>query len=96
MLKRPDSADFRQLFLNDTPLIDTRAPVPLHKITSGKVAGRRVILYLHGGAYFSGSGRTHLGLLSRLSRLNRLHESHAPKSPCHHRSLTRIDRRSNQ
>lgn len=27
MPKRPDTADFRQLFLNDTPLIDTRAPV---------------------------------------------------------------------
>ncbi|MBP6534025.1 MAG: tRNA 2-selenouridine(34) synthase MnmH, partial [Arenimonas sp.] len=26
MPKRPDSADFRQLFLNDTPLLDTRAP----------------------------------------------------------------------
>jgi tRNA 2-selenouridine synthase len=27
MPKRPDTADFRQLFLNDSPLIDTRAPV---------------------------------------------------------------------
>jgi tRNA 2-selenouridine synthase len=27
MPKRPDTADFRQLFLNDAPLIDTRAPV---------------------------------------------------------------------
>lgn len=27
MPNRPDTADFRQLFLNDTPLIDTRAPV---------------------------------------------------------------------
>ena len=27
MPKRPDCADFRQLFLSDTPLIDTRAPV---------------------------------------------------------------------
>ncbi len=27
MPKRPDSADFRQIFLNDLPLIDTRAPM---------------------------------------------------------------------
>lgn len=27
MPKRPDTADFRQMFLSDTPLIDTRAPV---------------------------------------------------------------------
>ncbi len=50
-------------------LVDTTGPVPLHKITAGPVQSGKAILYLHGGAYFSGSGRTHLGMLSRLSRL---------------------------
>ena len=27
MAKRKDTTDYRQLFLNDVPLIDTRAPV---------------------------------------------------------------------
>jgi monoterpene epsilon-lactone hydrolase len=44
----------------------------VHKITAGPVPDDRVILYLHGGAYFAGSGATHLGLLARLSRLTGL------------------------
>lgn len=46
--------------------------LPLHWISAGKAraghaAARQVILYFHGGGYFSGSGRTHRGMLARLS-----------------------------
>lgn len=41
----------------------------LHWVRSGPVASRRVVLYLHGGAYFAGSGRTHSRIMARLSRL---------------------------
>ncbi len=42
---------------------------PLHWITAGPVAPRRLIVHFHGGAYFSGSGATHARMLGRLSRL---------------------------
>jgi acetyl esterase/lipase len=50
-------------------LVADLGPLRLHKITAGPVVSGRVILYLHGGAYFAGSGTTHLGMLARLSRL---------------------------
>ncbi|WP_291838140.1 alpha/beta hydrolase [Limimaricola sp.] len=50
-------------------LVDDQGAVPLHWISSGPVARGRVILFLHGGAYLSGSPRTHLGLHARLARL---------------------------
>nr|WP_243730771.1 alpha/beta hydrolase fold domain-containing protein [Rubellimicrobium sp. CFH 75288] len=46
--------------------------VPCHWITAGPVALRRVVLWLHGGAYLSGSGATHMAMLARLSRLSGL------------------------
>lgn len=45
------------------------APLPLWRISCGPVAARRIVLYLHGGAYFAGSAATHRGLMGRLSRL---------------------------
>lgn len=45
---------------------------PLHWITAGPVAPRRLIVHFHGGAYLSGSGATHAPMLGRLSRLTRL------------------------
>jgi len=44
----------------------------LHWISVGQVDPDRVILYLHGGAYLSGSGDTHCALVGRLSRLSGL------------------------
>jgi acetyl esterase/lipase len=52
------------------PALD--APVPVWRITCGPVSEERVVLYLHGGAYFSGSAVTHRGLIGRLSRLARV------------------------
>ncbi|WP_343116654.1 alpha/beta hydrolase [Ostreiculturibacter nitratireducens] len=37
-------------------------------ISSGRVAPRRVILYLHGGAYIAGSPHTHREMIARISR----------------------------
>jgi epsilon-lactone hydrolase len=51
-------------------LVGQHGHIRLHRITLGPVQSRRVILYLHGGAYFAGSGQTHLGMLSRLSGLS--------------------------
>lgn len=48
------------------------APVPVWRISCGPVAAGRIVLYLHGGAYFAGSAETHRGLMGRLSRLSRV------------------------
>jgi acetyl esterase/lipase len=48
---------------------DLGAPVRMTRVTCGAAAVGPVVLYLHGGAYFSGSARTHLGLAGRLARL---------------------------
>jgi acetyl esterase/lipase len=53
------------------------APVPGVWIGCGAVQAGPVILYLHGGAYFSGSAATHAGMIGRLSRLARV-EAFAP------------------
>jgi monoterpene epsilon-lactone hydrolase len=45
--------------------------VPCHWIAAGPVAEGRVILWLHGGAFLSGSGITHGAMLARLSKLAR-------------------------
>jgi acetyl esterase/lipase len=45
---------------------------PIHWISSGHCRTRRVILYLHGGAYIAGSPATHAGIAGRLSRLSGL------------------------
>jgi epsilon-lactone hydrolase len=54
-------------------LTDQSGPVPLHIIRAaaprGSLRARQIILYIHGGAYFAGSGQTHLALIARLSRL---------------------------
>ncbi len=41
-----------------------------HWIRVGKPAPRKIILYLHGGAYLSGSGATHRGMLGRIAKLS--------------------------
>ncbi len=45
------------------------APVKAWWIAAGPVRRGPVILYLHGGAYFSGAAATHAGMAGRLSRL---------------------------
>jgi len=50
-------------------LTTTEGSLRLHWIRSGQPAARRVILYLHGGAYFVGSGWSYAPMLGRLSRL---------------------------
>lgn len=49
----------------ERPLGGVRA----HWISAGPVAPGRVVLWLHGGAFLSGSGQTHAPFLARLSRL---------------------------
>ncbi|HEV8035393.1 alpha/beta hydrolase [Yoonia sp.] len=44
----------------------------LHWISVGRPAPRKVIFYLHGGAYFAGSGQAYRGLLGRLSKVTGL------------------------
>ena len=46
--------------------------VPLHWISVKRPQPNWVILYLHGGAYLSGSPVTHLGLMARLSKLTEM------------------------
>lgn len=43
--------------------------IPVMHVSAGPVDRRRVILYLHGGAFVTGSPRTHQAMLARLSRL---------------------------
>ena len=47
----------------------TVAGAVLHRISAGPVAARRAILYIHGGAFLSGSPLTHAALCARLSLL---------------------------
>lgn len=42
----------------------------LHRISVGNPKPRQIILYFHGGAYLSGSGATHRGMLGRISKLS--------------------------
>ncbi len=51
-----------------------RLPQPggLHRITAGPVTETGVILWLHGGAYVTGSPATHATMLGRLSHLSGL------------------------
>jgi acetyl esterase/lipase len=44
----------------------------LHWVSVGPVNPRHVILYLHGGAYFVGSGTAYRGLLGRISKMTGL------------------------
>ena len=43
--------------------------VPVHWLRTPRVRQDQVILYIHGGAYFSGSGETHAGMAARLGKL---------------------------
>ncbi|ANT59923.1 alpha/beta hydrolase [Salipiger sp. CCB-MM3] len=61
-------------------LLHLRRPGGLHWISAGPCAPRRVILYLHGGGYISGSPRTHQGVMARLSKLSGV-EVCAPEYP---------------
>ena len=51
-------------------VVQMAGPLRLHRISIGPTAPRRVVLYLHGGAFLSGSGRSHSGLMARLSLLS--------------------------
>ncbi|MBC7476738.1 MAG: alpha/beta hydrolase [Pseudorhodobacter sp.] len=67
--------DWLAHFLRVTPytlyLVDG-GPVPLHLISVRRHRMEWVILYLHGGAYVSGSPRTHLGMMARLAKLTEM------------------------
>jgi monoterpene epsilon-lactone hydrolase len=52
-------------------LVD-RGPLPLHWVSVRRQHHDRVILFLHGGAYMTGSPATHLGLMARLAHLTGL------------------------
>lgn len=51
-------------------LRETVRGLKLNWLSVGRVDQRRVILYLHGGAYCVGSGTAYRGLLGRLSKLS--------------------------
>ncbi len=40
------------------------------RISCGATKARRIVLYLHGGAYIAGSAKSHAAMLGRLSRLS--------------------------
>jgi acetyl esterase/lipase len=44
-------------------------PVPVEWVSCGRAGRRRIILYLHGGAYLMGSPRTHRSITAHLARL---------------------------
>lgn len=50
-------------------LIEQTGDLRLHWVTVGHPQPRRVILYLHGGAYIVGSGIAYRGLLGRIAQL---------------------------
>ena len=50
-------------------LTETIDDLTLNWVSVGRTTPRRVILYLHGGAYFAGSGASYRGLLGRISKL---------------------------
>lgn len=50
-------------------LTERAGDLRLHWISVGKPAPRRVILYLHGGAFIVGSGTAYHGLLGRIAQL---------------------------
>lgn len=50
-------------------LIAQTGDLRLHWVTVGRPHARRVILYLHGGAYIVGSGTAYRGLLGRIAQL---------------------------
>lgn len=62
------------LFFKEPPFMYHASTVvdgqTFHWIRVGKPAPRKVILYLHGGAYLSGSGVTHRGMLGRIAKLS--------------------------
>jgi acetyl esterase/lipase len=58
----------RPPFLRD--LVRPCGGVATHWIAAGPCRPDRVVLWLHGGAFLSGSGATHAGMLGRLSRLS--------------------------
>ena len=51
-------------------LTESVAGRTVHWISIGIVRPRKVILYFHGGAYLSGSGATHRGMLGRIAKLS--------------------------
>lgn len=51
-------------------LTEISSGLRLNWLSVGQVKPRKVILYFHGGAYLSGSGTTHKGMLGRLSKLS--------------------------
>ena len=53
---------------NVAHLVEPGVP-PLHRVTARPRGNAPVMLYFHGGAYATGSPRTHRGLLARLARL---------------------------
>jgi len=44
-------------------------PIPVEWLSSGRVDRRRVLIYLHGGAYIMGSPRTHRMITTALARM---------------------------
>ncbi|MFT5742153.1 MAG: monoterpene epsilon-lactone hydrolase [Paracoccaceae bacterium] len=52
-------------------LTESGTPI-LQWLSVGKCHARRVVLYLHGGAYVVGNGTSHSGMLGRLSKLTGL------------------------
>ncbi|WP_353473132.1 alpha/beta hydrolase [Salipiger sp. H15] len=76
-----DLARHAPLLLRQPPfLLHLRRPGGLHWISAGPCLPRRVILYLHGGGYVSGSPRSHQGVMGRLSCLSGV-EVCAPEYP---------------
>ncbi|WP_226622123.1 alpha/beta hydrolase [Alloyangia pacifica] len=66
-----DLAQHAPLFMRQPiHLLHLRRPGGLHWISAGPCAPRRVIFYIHGGGYISGSPRTHQGVMGRLSLLS--------------------------
>lgn len=68
-----------RLFFRRPPFVcaipDLGAPLPVTRVTCGPAEPRRIVLFLHGGAFLAGSAATHLGLAARLARLARVEVS---------------------
>jgi len=55
--------------LNSEAIPGPAGPIPVEWLSAGRVERRRVLIYLHGGAYIMGSPRTHRMITTALARM---------------------------
>lgn len=62
----------RDINLHEESIPGPAGPIPVEWLSSGRADRRRVVIYLHGGAYIMGSPRTHRMVTTALARMTGL------------------------